>query len=201
MKVFSPTEPQNLLEQRCLPYGVRGGPTAVGPSRPAVPGCASNASLRGAAPSLPARRGLPGSTWRYHAPPAPRRRQAWACWRRRGLQMAGHLASREAVRAGAPYPAPSPRGASSSSLLGGAGGRFLSPPRPLGSSGHPGVCRVCIWPQGPAWTGLCRCQEKCDYGASRARRTLRTGPGPNPSLPPAPPPAACHLPPGGRGGS
>lgn len=44
-------------------------------------------------------------------------------------------------------------------------------------------------------------QVSGEVWASRARRTLRTGPGPNPSLPPAPPPAACHLPPGGRGGS
>lgn len=63
--------------------------------------------------------------------------------------MAGHLAAREAVRAGAPYASP-PTLCFLFLSAQRAGGRSLSPPRLLGSSGHPGACRVCTGPQGPA---------------------------------------------------
>lgn len=76
--------------------------------------------------------------------------------RRRGLQMASHLAAQEAVWAGPPAPPPHavfPFPLCSAGPVGAPGwSEGAACPRPDSwvSSGHPGVCWVCIWPQGPA---------------------------------------------------
>lgn len=75
-----------------------GGATAAGPRAPRAPPSE-------AAPA-PCPRGLPGSTRPHNALPAPGRHRAGHGGRRRGLQMAGHLAMQEAVRAGTPHPHP-----------------------------------------------------------------------------------------------
>lgn len=117
--------------------------------------------------------------------------------------MAGHLAAQKAVCADAPPFPTGPCCASSSSLLSGASGRGLEGgcrgPSPLSdfwaSSGAPGVCWACLWPQDPAWAGWCTGQKECDPGdKDQARWALRAGLGLDPSLFPAHTPC-CLLPP------
>ena len=120
--------------------------------------------------------------------------------------MAGHLAAQEAVWAGAAHsppahavlPLPLLSGASGGGLQGGWRGPCPVPDF-WASSGAPGVCWACLWPQDPAWAGWCRGQEKCDQGDQGqvgSEDGAGAGPVPLPSTHTAPPATSY---PGGRG--